>query len=93
LQQDHEDPDVAHEPWEVAPVNSFDKVEKAAAAREARDAVGSAHRRAGSRGDEVAAALVHYLSTEQYHERAAAPHDEDDAHEPDDEPRDSDETS
>jgi hypothetical protein len=70
----------------VAPVNSFDKVEKAAAAREAREAVGSKHRRTGSRGDEVAAALMHYLSTEQYHERAAAPHD------PDDEPRDSDET-
>ena len=67
-------------------MNSFEGVEKAAAAREAREAVGSPQRRTGSRGDVVAAALMHYLSTEQRHELKASPR------EPDDEPQDSDET-
>jgi hypothetical protein len=63
---------------EVAPVNNGDRIEKAAAAREARDAVGSAQRHPGSRTDEVTAALKHYLSTEQYRERAEAAPDTDD---------------
>jgi hypothetical protein len=59
-------------------MNSFEGVEKAAAAQEAREAVGSPHRRTGSRGDEIAAALMHYLSTEQYHDRSAPASDTDD---------------
>lgn len=49
-------------------MNNSDGVEKAAAAREARDAVGSSQQRSG-RTDEVKAALMHYLTTEQYRER------------------------
>lgn len=70
----------------MAPVSSFDEAEKAAAAKEARDAVGSTQRRSGSRTDEVEAALMHYLATEQYHERGAPPHATED-----DEPEDPDE--
>ena len=71
---------------EVAPVNSFEGVEKAAAAHEAREAVGSPQRRTGNRGDVVGAALMHYLSTEEAHARATSPRD------PDGEAQDSDET-
>lgn len=69
-------------------MSGFEGVEKAAAAREAREAVGSSQRHTSSRTDEVEAALMHYLATEQYHEREAPPHATED-----DEPRDSDEPS
>ena len=50
-------------------MNNFDEVEKAAAAHEAREAVGGSQQRS-SRTDEVKAALMLYLSTEQHRERA-----------------------
>lgn len=69
-------------------MSGFEGAEKAAAAREAREAVGSSQRHTSSRTDEVKAALMHYLATEQYHEREASPHATED-----DERRDSDEPS
>jgi hypothetical protein len=69
--------------WEVAPVNSENGIEKAAAAREARDAVGSAQRRTGSRTGDIAAAMMRYLSSEQYRERAAAQDTDDEQRDPD----------
>jgi 1,6-anhydro-N-acetylmuramate kinase len=52
-------------------VNRHEELEKAAAAREAREAVGG-QRRTGSRSDEVEAALMHYLATESFRERPAS---------------------
>lgn len=59
--------------------------ENAAAAREARDAVGSPQRRTGSRTREIKAALMRYLTTEQYRERTASSRasDHDDRQDPD----------
>jgi len=48
-------------------MNDLSKVEKARAAREARDIVASSQ--GGSSQSAVAAALRRYLSAEQYHER------------------------
>ncbi|GAB3015404.1 hypothetical protein GCM10011376_06070 [Nocardioides flavus (ex Wang et al. 2016)] len=50
-------------------MDGFDEVEKAAAAREARDAVGARQHRT-SKSDEVEAALMRYLAGETYRERA-----------------------
>ena len=52
-------------------MNSHEEVEKAAAAREARDAVGG-QQRTSSKGDEVKAALMHYLATESFRERTGS---------------------
>lgn len=54
---------------EVGPVNGSEGMEKAAAGREAREAVGGSQRPAGSRTSEVKAVLMRYLTTEQYRER------------------------
>lgn len=69
-------------------MNSFEGVEKAAAAHEAREAAGRPQR-PSSRANEVEAALMHYLTTEEYRERAASSHDAAD----DDERPDTDESS
>jgi hypothetical protein len=61
-------------------VNSHDEVEKAAAAREAREAVGG-QQRTSSKSDEVKAALMHYLATESFRERTASSPSADDADE------------
>lgn len=49
-------------------MNSFEGAEKAAAAHEAREAVGHPQRHRGRAAD-VEAALMRYLATEEYHER------------------------
>ena len=54
-------------------MNNFDGVEKGAAAREAREAVGG-QQRGSSRTSEVKAALMRYLTTEQYRERTKGRH-------------------
>lgn len=48
-------------------MSSFEGVEKAAAAQEAREAVGRAHR---GRAEEVEVALKRYLAAEEYLEQA-----------------------
>jgi hypothetical protein len=63
-------------------VNSHEEVEKAAAAREARDAVGG-QQSTSSRSDEVEAALMHYLATESFRERTASSPSAEDAEGPD----------
>ena len=68
-------------------MNRFEESEKAAAAREAREAVGSSQRPTSGRGDEVRAALMHYLATEHFHERKGPPPaTEDDERQDPDEP-------
>lgn len=58
---------------EVAPVSSFEGVEKAAAAHEAREALGRPQP-STSRANEVQAALMHYLASEEHRESAASSH-------------------
>ncbi len=52
-------------------MNSREDLERAAAAHEAREAVGG-QQRTSSRSDEVKAALMHYLATESFRERTAS---------------------
>ena len=63
-------------------MNSHEEVEKAAAAREAREAVGG-QQRTGSKSDAVKAALMHYLATESFRERTASSPAADDGERPD----------
>lgn len=66
-------------------MSSFDGVEKAAAAHEARDAVGRAQRHQG-RAEQVEAALIRYLASEEYHEHAGTSRDAGDGRSGSDEP-------
>lgn len=58
---------------EMAPVNGFEEVEKAAVAHEAREGLGRPHPHT-SRAKDVEAALMRYLATEEYRESAASSH-------------------
>ncbi len=66
-------------------MNSFERVENAAAAHEAREAVGHPQRHRGRAG-EVEAALIRYLATEEYRERAGTSADAGDGPSAPDEP-------
>lgn len=52
-------------------MNGSEGAEKAAAGREAREAVGESQWRPGSRTSEIKAAMMRYLTTEQYRQRPA----------------------
>jgi hypothetical protein len=62
----------------VVTVDGFEGVEKAAAEHEAREAVGGAQRRPGSRTSEIKSALMRYLASEQYRESVVSTHRADD---------------
>jgi hypothetical protein len=49
-------------------VTDYKRMENAAAAKEAADAVGRPHAR-GSRAGDIEAGLMRYLAAEQYHEK------------------------
>ena len=67
-------------------MNSHEEIEKAAAAHEAREAVGG-QQRASSKSNEVKAALMHYLATETYRARKTSAPSADGGERPDsDEP-------
>jgi hypothetical protein len=50
-------------------VTDYQKLENAAAAKEAADAAGHPHAR-GSRAGDIETGLMRYLAAEQYHEKA-----------------------